>query len=281
MEKFKIRLGPAGLPISLEKNRNTVEGLKLIKKLGLNAMEIEFVRSIYLSKRLAKEVGKVAKSLGIELSVHAPYFVNLLSESKKTVDASRQRIIKSLEIAEILGAKIVIVHAAYYGKLDKEEAFRKMFEITMEILEEMKKKGIEDTKLTYETMAKESQFAGLEELVKLAKNIKDKNFGITVDFAHLYARNNGKINYSQIFDKIEELKIKHLHSHFSNMKYNLNKKRFIDVHIPIDSHPPFKPLAKEILKRRIEITIISESPILEKDSLKMKRIFENLGYKFG
>ncbi|MCD6371369.1 MAG: TIM barrel protein [Candidatus Aenigmarchaeota archaeon] len=281
MEKFKIRLGPAGLPISLEKNRNTVEGLKLVKKLGLNAMEIEFVRSIYLSKRLAKEVGKVAKSLGIELSVHAPYFVNLLSESKKTVDASRQRIIKSLEIAEILGAKIVVVHAAYYGKLDKEEAFRKMFEITMEILEKMKKKGIENTKLTYETMAKESQFAGLEELVKLAKSIKDKNFGITVDFAHLYARNNGKINYSQIFDKIEELKVKHLHSHFSNMKYNLNKKRFIDVHIPINSHPPFKPLAKEILKRRIEITIISESPILEKDSLKMKRIFENLGYKFG
>jgi endonuclease IV len=39
-------------------------------------------------------------------------------------------------------------------------------------------------------------------------------------------------------------------------------------------------LAKEILKRKIDINIISESPILEQDSFKMKKIFEKLGYKF-
>jgi len=44
--------------------------------------------------------------------------------------------------------------------------------------------------------------------------------------------------------------------------------------------PNFEDFAKEILKRKINITIISESPILEQDSLLMKRIFERLGYKF-
>jgi len=67
---------------------------------------------------------------------------------------------------------------------------------------------------------------------------------------------------------------------FSNMKYNVNTKKFVDVHVPIDSHPPFKALAEEIIKRKMNITIISESPILEQDSLKMMKIFRSLGLEF-
>jgi len=48
----------------------------------------------------------------------------------------------------------------------------------------------------------------------------------------------------------------------------------------LDHAPPFEPLAKEIIKRKTDITIISESPITDLDSLKMKKIFEKLGHKF-
>ncbi|GAI47372.1 unnamed protein product, partial [marine sediment metagenome] len=44
--------------------------------------------------------------------------------------------------------------------------------------------------------------------------------------------------------------------------------------------PPFERLAREVLKRKVNITLISESPTLEQDSLEMKRIFEKLGYEF-
>jgi deoxyribonuclease-4 len=142
----------------------------------------------------------------------------------------------------------------------------------------MEKMKVKNTKLAYETMAKESQFAGLDELLQLLKEIKSKLLTICVDFAHLYCRENGKIDYSEILEKIKSFD--HIQSHFSNIKYNLSTKKFVDVHIPIDSHPPFEPLAKEILKRKINITIISESPKLELDSLKMKETFEKLGYKF-
>jgi deoxyribonuclease-4 len=47
-----------------------------------------------------------------------------------------------------------------------------------------------------------------------------------------------------------------------------------------DKNPPFTPLAKEILNRNLNVTIICESPITWKDSLKMKSIFENLGHVF-
>ncbi|MEM1600052.1 MAG: endonuclease IV, partial [Sulfolobaceae archaeon] len=35
-----------------------------------------------------------------------------------------------------------------------------------------------------------------------------------------------------------------------------------------------------ILKRDISITLICESPELERDALKMKEVLVNLGYKF-
>ena len=274
---MKIFLGPAGIPTVAE-DRTTEGGIKKVSELGLNCIEIEFVRNVYLNQKKAEEVGKLAKELNIQLTVHAPYFINLLSDKKSTIEASKKRILESLDRAERMGAKAVVVHAAYYGNLSKEEAFEKMKSVTEEIFDEMKKIGINKTLLAYETMAKESQFADLDELLKLMKEMKSKQLSICVDFAHLYARNNGKIDYPNILEKLKDFD--HVYSHFSNMKYNVNTKKFVDVHVPMNSHPPFEPLAEEILKRKMNITIISESPVLEQDSLKMLQIFKKLDLKF-
>lgn len=274
---MKIYLGPGGNCITA-KDSKTESSFERLKELGLNAQEIEFVRNIYIKEKDAERLGTLAKSYGIKLSVHAPYFINLLSDDSKKVEASIKRIINSIKVAEILEAEYVVVHAAYYGKFSKEEAMEKMKNITRRILEEMEKLKIKKTKLAYETMAKESQFAGLEDLLKLKKEIKSKNFTVCVDFAHIFVRENGSIDYKRIFDMIKDFDF--IHSHFSNVKYNVNTKKFMDVHLPINSHPPFEELANEVIRRKINIAIISESPKLELDSLKMKDIFEKLGYKF-
>lgn len=273
---MQIKLGPAGVPVS-STERTTEGGITKVKELGLNAMEIEFVRKVYMDEVKAKSVGDLARSLGVQLTVHAPYFINLLSEKKKTVEDSKKRIKRSLEVGEALGAKIVVVHAAYYGSLTKEEAMERMVGVTTELLDFIKEKGLK-IKLAYETMAKKSQFAGLEELLELRDKVDKKRFTVLIDFAHLFVRNNGRIDYNEILEKAKELG--HVYSHFSNVKYNVNTKKFLDIHVPINSHPPFKPLAEEIVKRKIDITIISESPLLEKDSLKMRKIFEEIGIKF-
>jgi len=276
--KAKIFLGPAGIPVSSKKG-STLDGIKTVKELGLNAMEIEFVRGVKMSRELAKKVGELASQLNVRLSVHAPYYINLLSEKQEVVEASKKRILDSLDRAEIMNADVVVIHTGYYGKLSEEEAREIVVERYSELLEMAKEMGIKKSKMALETMAKESQFAGLEDILYVVRKLKKKVVPL-IDFAHLFARWDGKIDYARILDEIEKLKIKHVNSHFSNMKYVVNKKKFADIHEPMNSHPPFGPLAKEILKRDIDITIISESPILEKDSLKMKRIFEKLGYRF-
>ena len=65
---MKIYLGPAGIPISL-KRKSTLGSIEYLHQLGLNAMEVEFVRGVKMSKEVAKKVGKMAKRFGIRLSL--------------------------------------------------------------------------------------------------------------------------------------------------------------------------------------------------------------------
>lgn len=270
---MKIFLGPAGLPMASE--GNTTNGIRKVRELGLNAMEIEFVRQVYMNEKTAEEVARVAKENEVRLSVHAPYYINLCSKDAKVIKESKERILKSLEIGEIAGADAVAVHAAYYSGLTPEQAYEKLKENVLDILDKAKSKGVENIKLGLETMGKSSQFGSLDEIIKLCKDVGRKNLIPYIDWGHLYVRGNGKIDYAEVFDKLKVLKLEYINSHFEGVDKN-KKGEFVDVHVPIGNHPPFEPLAKEIIKRKLDITIISESPILEVDSLKMKKIFEEL-----
>ncbi len=272
---MKIFLGPAGIPIS-GNSRSTKGALEIISELGLNAMEIEFVRGVVMSNDTAKDIGTTAEKFGIALSVHAPYYINLNSEDKSKIEASKKRVLDSLERAHHMGAEVIAVHASYYGNYTPEKTYENTKVACIDILETAKKHGFDDISLGLETMGKRSQFGSLEELIKLSKEIKIIPY---IDWAHIFVRRQGRIDYAEIFDQLEKLKIKKIHSHFENVKKN-SAGEFVDVHVPIDHSPAFEPLAKEILKRKIDITLISESPLLERDALKMKNILENLGYKF-
>lgn len=274
---MKIFLGPGGNCLSA-KETGTVGSFNRIKELGLNSQEIEFVRKVYLTEKTAPEIANKSKELGISLTTHSPYAINLCSTAKNIVEASKRMIIEALKMSEMIGAGCAATHIAYYSGLTPEQATETLKRNIGDILDKMKQMEIRNVKLGIETMGKESQFGSLDEVINLCKEVK----GIVpyIDWCHIFVRNNGKIDYPEIFDKLKVLKLDHIYSHFSNSKYNVNTKKFMDVHVPIDSHPPFEPLAIEILKRKVDISIVSESPVLELDSLKMKKIFERLGHRF-
>ncbi|MEM4082830.1 MAG: deoxyribonuclease IV [Saccharolobus sp.] len=273
----KIYLGPAGIPHA-SKKRNTIEGIKTVKELGLNAMEVEFVQGVRMSKDTAKEAGQVAKELGIRLSVHAPYFINLCSDDQEKVEASKKRIIETADRAELMGADAIAIHIAFYEKDKAKECYEKVKSELGEVVDNARSMGIKNVKFGVETMAKETAFGTLDEVISISKEIK----GVIpyIDWAHTFARQGGQINYGEIIDRlVKELGLTHINSHFESLENR--KGKYVDEHIPIDyNSPPFEPLAKEILKRDISITLICESPELERDALKMKEVLVNLGYKF-
>lgn len=273
----KIYLGPAGIPHSAKK-RSTQEGIKTVKDLGLNAMEVEFVQGVKMKPEVAEEVGELAKELGVRLSAHAPYFINLCSEEKEKVEASKKRILETADRAERMGADAIAIHIAFYGKMKPEECYQQVKSELGEVVDTARSQGIKNVKFGVETMAKETAFGTLDEVISISKEIK----GVIpyIDWAHTFARQNGQINYGEIIDRlIKELGLTHINSHFESLVYRNGK--YVDEHLPIDNGtPPFEPLAEELIKRDISITLICESPELERDALKMKKILEDLGYKF-
>ncbi len=264
MSKFKIFLGPAGTPGFTR--GGTLEGVGDVAAIGLNCMEVQFTHGVRMGTALAKKCGEVAKENNIHLSCHAPYYVNLCNPKK--LNASMKRILLAADRISVMGGGVVTFHPGFYGKLETEEAFNRVKAACKEMVKQLTKGSL----LGLETTGKHSQFGTLDEIVGICKSVR--RCVPVIDFAHIYARAVGKIDYKKVLDAVKPLQLKHVHSHFSNIEYSAKGER---RHLVLDSKPKFKPLAKEILRRRQNITIISESPILEQDSLRMKRCFERLG----
>ncbi len=263
---MKILLGPAGSPTG-----DTLTGIKTVKELGLHAMEVQFTHGIQMGEELAKRVGEEQKRQGIALSIHAPYYINLLSEDRDKVYASRKRILDSCRLGHLMNAGKIVFHAAYYGKYPEKDAYEKTKLQLAEILGEIRKNKW-NVELAPETTGRISQFGTLGELLQMAEELE---CSFCIDVAHLYARNQGKISYAELFSKLEGRR--HVHFQFSGVEFGRSGE---ERHLVLNGKPDFRAFAKELLAHNTDATIISESPITWEDSLKMKEILEELGHKF-
>ena len=138
----ELLFGTAGIPLSAEP-RTTVDGIRHVRKLGLSAMELEFVRSVNISKEKAPEVKKAAEENNIILTCHAPYFINLNSLEKAKVKASIERILNSARILNLCGGYSVCFHAGFYMGQEPKKAYETVKLNLKEIISTLKKEGVE------------------------------------------------------------------------------------------------------------------------------------------
>lgn len=82
-----LLFGTAGTPIST-KQRSSAAGIKRIRQLGLDCMELEFVHGVRMKEDTATIVFETARTENMALSVHAPYYINLNSAEQEKVGAS-------------------------------------------------------------------------------------------------------------------------------------------------------------------------------------------------
>lgn len=271
-----IRFGPAGIPIQCEGN-STVEGIECCKKLGLGAMEIEFVRGVKMGDKKAREVGGVAKKLDISISSHAPYYVNLCTGDREKAEASRRHIFLAAKATFLANGKITVFHPGFYQKLSREEAFQAAKKRLIEIKEKMDVAKVKCV-LGMETVGKKSAFGGFDENVKMAQELEFVK--PVLDFAHLHAREDfrirGEDDYRKIFSILDkELPdyTKNIQCHFSEINYS-EKGELNHLSLGTGNEPPYKPLMKVLAENGIEGTIICESPKLDIDALIMQREYE-------
>ncbi len=256
---MKIKFGPSGLGSI----KNAEEILKNYSKLGLKACEIAFTYGVYIkNKEDALRIGKIAKKLEIDLSIHAPYWINLNSNELKKIESSKKRILDCCQIGNWIGAKRIIFHPGYFGK-NKEFAFENIRLRIKEILKDIKKNKWK-IELCPEIMGKVNVFGSPEEISNL---VKETGCSFCIDFAHVLAREK----------KIDWKKIKKLfpcekwHVHFSGIEYgekgekrhkNLEKKQWKEL---LENLPSNK-----------ETTIICESPDRIRNSLEGLEIWKSM-----
>jgi deoxyribonuclease-4 len=263
---MKIFLGPSGSP-----GKTTIDGLAAVRAMGLDAMELSFTHGVRMGIETAKQIGEANKKTKLKLSIHAPYYINLCSEKPAVRKDSIRRILDTCERAHYIGAEKVVFHPAYYGKMPKDECFAAVKDAVNSMMDLMRSDKW-NVQLAPETTGRLAQFGTLEETIRLSD---ETGCSFCIDIAHIYARNGGKINYGIVFDSIGR---SHVHFHFEGIQTNKGGE---GRHLVIEgNNPDFRQFAAELLKRDMGATIISESPVTWQDSLRMKKILEELGHIF-
>ena len=277
MERMGCLLfGTAGTPISAKGN-DSISGIGRVNELGLGCMEIEFVRGVKMGERTAQRVSEVAAQLGIKLSVHAPYYINLNAEGE-TLARSKERILNSAKIGHICGAKSVVIHAGFLQGSTRQAAYGKIKKELIEIIEKLKSEGLDIT-LRIETMGRSSQFGSLDEVLDITEV---EGVLPCIDFSHLHAitgKYNSHEEFAFILGRVEDKLgrdggLDDMHIHVSGIEYSdKGEKRHLVFE---ESDFNYRELAQAFCDFDIKGMVISESPNLEDDALKLKKEYDSM-----
>jgi len=275
------RFGPAGVPAAFREKKAVLADVpKLLHDEGLDAFEYPAVRwgaKPQIKRENAKELSLKAGENDIWLSLHGSYFMNFCGE-KEVVEASKNRLIACATAAEWMKAHVVVFHPGFYGKRTSKEALEDCSEALADVAEKMKMLGIEKVKLGPEIMGRLSQFGGLDEILSLCEEVEQTQ--PVIDWAHIHARDRGRLKTVDDFRKVvEEIEkrlgtdaLMNMHCHFAKIEFTEKGEKRHHTINETGYGPDFTLLARVIAEFELKPVIISESPILDVDAIKMRDI---------
>lgn len=277
MSSKQLLFGTGGIPRST-KGTSSILGIKRIRELGLDCMELEFVQGVRMSEKGAKNVLETAKKEEVTLSVHAPYYINLNSYEEEKLKASLERIYQAARIGSLCGAESIVLHAGFYQKSHKQDTYESISKALKELTGQLHDEGIPAV-LRPETMGKRTQFGTLEEVLALSEEVE----GVMpcLDFCHLHAREGKENSYSEfteILSRVEESLgkegLSNMHIHISGVEYGTNgEKKHLNLKESDFNYPELMIALKEF---KVRGRVILESPVLEQDALMLREIYTEL-----
>ena len=277
-----IKFGPSGnsIAFSTAGYSKSVESAKWVKDLGLNCFEYSFGRGVNLSDEKALEIGEAFRENGVEISVHAPYYVNFANPDDEMCEKSYGSILSSARKVKLLGGKRVVFHPASQGKMSREKAVELTIERLKTLRDRIYAEGLDDVIYCPETMGKLGQIGTIEEIVEFCKI--DKIYTPCVDFGHVNARELGSLKTEEDFlDRLQYMikelgfeRMVNFHVHFSKIEYSAKGEV---RHLTFEDDqfgPNFTPLAVALKKLGLQPYIVCESAGTQDiDALNMQKIY--------
>ncbi len=271
----RLLFGTAGVPNSTAKKNSPVEGVKRIHELALDCMQLEFAHGVRMKEEVSSALRKVSYELGVPLTSHGPYYINLNAREQDKIDSSVERIIQTAKISDLCGAESMTFHAAFYMKDSPYDVFD-LVEKSLNVIEERLSRLDIEIELRPELTGKTSQFGSLEELISLSKSVNSVK--PCMDFSHLYARGGEVNDYKAFSETLETLKaelgpkaLQEMHIHISGISsnskgdlkhLNLEKSKF-----------NWRDLMKALKDQDARGYVICNSPNLEGDAQMLKNYY--------
>ncbi len=280
-----IKFGPSGSSTEFlsDKKRTSLDMPKWIEALELDCFEYSFGQGVRISNEKASEIGQRFMEKGIEISVHAPYFISFASLEEEKILKSTNYILQSLEKLSKFGGERCIFHPGSEGGQTREVAMKKILSALEYTVEQKNLNGYNDMIICPETMGKQAQIGTVEEIIEMCK--LDLKIYPCIDFGHINAREGGILksedDYMRIVEKlfngIGDEKTKNMHIHFSKIQYG-PKGELRHLTFEDDTYGPnFEPLGNVIYKLGLTPHILSESAgTQDRDAQFMKKYYQSL-----
>ena len=264
----KLNFLTAGIPLC-STPRTYKNAFNDLKNLGLNGLEIEFVRGVNISASNIKKVVDLAKPNAMVLTAHAPFYVNLNSQEEEKTIASINRVIETARMAKTLGLYSIVFHAAYYMGQDKEIVYQKVKAGFEQIMNTVKNEE-NAVFVRPETTGKATQWGDVDEVIRLSKEFE--NVLPCIDFSHLYARTIGQNNtydefcliLEKIGNELGDYALNNFHAHIAGIEFtSKGERRHLNL---IESEFNYKDLLKAMKKFNLKGVVVCESPNIEVDA---------------
>ena len=277
-----IKFGPSGNCESFyaEGNTHTEEAASFVKNRGLDCFEYSFGRGVRMTEDKAISIGEAFQKEGIEISAHAPYFINFANPDDEMAAKSYGYVLDTAKVLKLMGGKRVVFHPAAQGKVSRDEAVEKTEERLKILRDYIYLNNMQDMIFCPETMGKLAQIGTVEEITRFCKI--DPIFVPCIDFGHINAREQGSLKTvedykSRLQYMIDELgyeRMKHFHSHFSKIMYSAKGEI---KHLTFDDTvygPKFEPLAIALKELKLEPYLVSESAGMQAEEAEyMKKVY--------
>lgn len=280
-----IRFGPSGNCARFyeEGHKSSTDAPKWLADQGLNAYEYSFGRGINISAEKASAIGDLAKAFDVEVSVHAPYYINFANPSDEMAEKSYGYVLRSCNMVRAFCGKRVVFHPSTVGKMTRKDAVQLTLKRIDNLARLIVDNKMDDCIFCPETMGKINQIGDVEEVTEFCK-VADF-FVPTIDFGHINARTYGSLkteeDYEQIvlhlLNNLGRERTEKMHIHFSKIEYsNGGEVRHLTFKDTVFG-PEFAFLAAVLKKYKLSPVVICESDGTQADdALEMKRIYESL-----
>ncbi len=258
-----MRFGTVGSPQTARKS-GTPAAIEHAAELGLDHLEIAWTRSVRVSHETCAEIKATAEAHNISLSVHAPYYINLNSQTEEKMQASDERLLTAARKGFLAGATDIVFHPGSYHKQPPDQVYERIAHKLSELVDTLRREEVAVT-LRPETMGKANVFGSLEEVVTLSREID----GVLpcVDWAHLHARTgDGTFNtYDEFNDALAYIRqqlgddaMHQTHNHVSGIAYTPKGEK---EHIPLnESDLVYQDLLRAFVNHDMRGTIGVEAP---------------------